>query len=43
MLFALLGAASNAMGTAFQRKAASRVTEGGGLRFILRLPGSRPG
>lgn len=37
MLFALLGAASNAMGTAFQRKAASRVTEGGGLRFILRL------
>jgi drug/metabolite transporter (DMT)-like permease len=37
VLFALLGAASNAMGTAFQRKAASRVTEGGGLRFILRL------
>ncbi len=42
MLFALLGAASNAMGTAFQRKAASRVTEGGGLRFILRLARQPP-
>ncbi|MEU9141859.1 DMT family transporter [Streptomyces sp. NPDC048404] len=37
VLFALLGAASNAMGTAFQRKAASRVSEGGGLRLIIRL------
>ncbi|PKT70334.1 hypothetical protein CW362_24980 [Streptomyces populi] len=42
VLFALLGAASNAMGTAFQRKAASRVTEGGGLRFILRLARQPP-
>ncbi|MFB7244049.1 DMT family transporter [Streptomyces populi] len=30
------------MGTAFQRKAASRVTEGGGLRFILRLARQPP-
>jgi drug/metabolite transporter (DMT)-like permease len=37
VLFALLGAASNAMGTAFQRKAASRVAEGGGIRLIRRL------
>lgn len=37
MLFALLGAASNAAGTAFQRKAARRLTEGGGLRLIVRL------
>lgn len=37
VLFALLGAASNAMGTAFQRKAAARVPEGGGLRLILEL------
>ncbi|MGW0971188.1 DMT family transporter [Streptomyces sp. NPDC002516] len=37
VLFALLGAASNAAGTAFQRKAARRLTEGGGLRLIVRL------
>ncbi|MEW2162806.1 DMT family transporter [Streptomyces sp. NPDC007084] len=37
VLFALLGAASNAMGTAFQRKAAARVPQGGGLRLILQL------
>ncbi|MFF3409318.1 DMT family transporter [Streptomyces sp. NPDC002742] len=42
VLFALLGAASNAMGTAFQRKAASRVAEGGGLRLILRLARQPP-
>lgn len=42
MLFALLGAASNAMGTAFQRKAAARVPEGGGLRLILRLARQPP-
>lgn len=42
MLFALLGAASNAMGTAFQRKAASRLTEGGGLRLIVRLARQPP-
>lgn len=42
MLFALLGAASNAMGTAFQRKAASRVAEGGGLRLILQLARQPP-
>ncbi|MGW7613144.1 DMT family transporter [Streptomyces sp. NPDC054766] len=42
VLFALLGAASNAMGTAFQRKAASRVAEGGGLRFILQLARQPP-
>ena len=37
VLFALLGAASNATGTAFQRKAAARLTRGGGLRLILAL------
>ncbi|MEU6368691.1 DMT family transporter [Streptomyces sp. NPDC046931] len=37
VLFAVLGAASNAMGTAFQRKAASTVARGGGLRLILEL------
>ncbi|MET8135698.1 DMT family transporter [Streptomyces sp. NPDC005251] len=42
VLFALLGAASNAMGTAFQRKAASRVAEGGGLRLILQLARQPP-
>lgn len=42
MLFALLGAASNAMGTAFQRKAAARVSEGGGLRLIIRLARQPP-
>ncbi|MFF2364462.1 DMT family transporter [Streptomyces sp. NPDC058122] len=42
VLFALLGAASNAMGTAFQRKAASRVSEGGGLRLIIRLARQPP-
>ncbi|MET7982057.1 MULTISPECIES: DMT family transporter [unclassified Streptomyces] len=42
VLFALLGAASNAMGTAFQRKAASRLTEGGGLRLIVRLARQPP-
>ncbi|MEU1037932.1 DMT family transporter [Streptomyces sp. NPDC005551] len=36
-LFAVLGAASNAAGTAFQRKAASTVARGGGLRLILEL------
>ncbi|WP_316742446.1 DMT family transporter [Streptomyces sp. MK7] len=35
--FAVLGAASNAMGTAFQRKAASTVAQGGGLRLLLAL------
>ncbi|MEU6406568.1 DMT family transporter [Streptomyces sp. NPDC046985] len=35
--FAVLGAASNALGTAFQRKAASTVAEGGGLRLLLSL------
>ncbi|MER6981985.1 hypothetical protein ABT317_34695, partial [Streptomyces carpinensis] len=35
--FAVLGAASNAMGTAFQRKAASAVAQGGGLRLLLDL------
>ncbi|MEU8979921.1 DMT family transporter [Streptomyces sp. NPDC048309] len=37
VLFALLGAASNAMGTAFQRKAAADVATGGGLRLVLEL------
>ncbi|MFD5628377.1 DMT family transporter [Streptomyces sp. NPDC127072] len=37
VLFAVLGAASNAAGTAFQRKAASTVTRGGGLRLMLEL------
>ncbi|MEV6026001.1 DMT family transporter [Streptomyces sp. NPDC052036] len=36
-LFAVTGAASNAMGTAFQRKAASTVTRGGGLRLVIAL------
>ncbi|POX44579.1 hypothetical protein C3489_36070 [Streptomyces sp. Ru71] len=35
--FAVLGAASNAVGTAFQRKAASTVPSGGGLRLLLAL------
>ncbi|MGW5125272.1 DMT family transporter [Streptomyces sp. NPDC004069] len=35
--FAVLGAASNAMGTAFQRKAASTVARGGGLRLLFAL------
>ncbi|MEU7057967.1 DMT family transporter [Streptomyces sp. NPDC046197] len=35
--FAVLGAASNATGTAFQRKAASTVSRGGGLRLLLAL------
>ncbi|MFE9623721.1 DMT family transporter [Streptomyces sp. NPDC006527] len=37
VLFAVLGAASNAVGTAFQRKAASTVAQGGGLRLLLAL------
>ncbi|MFJ4675342.1 MULTISPECIES: DMT family transporter [unclassified Kitasatospora] len=37
VVFAVLGAASNAAGTAFQRKAASRVARGGGLRFLAVL------
>ncbi|MFI1442063.1 DMT family transporter [Streptomyces fructofermentans] len=37
VLFALLGAASNAVGTVFQRKAAARIPQGGGLRLILQL------
>lgn len=36
-LFAVLGAASNATGTACQRKAASTVPSGGGLRLMLAL------
>ncbi|MGW1161565.1 DMT family transporter [Streptomyces sp. NPDC002513] len=36
-LFAVTGAASNAMGTAFQRKAASTVARGGGLRLMRAL------
>lgn len=35
--FAVLGAASNAAGTAFQRKAAATVPQGGGLRLLLAL------
>ncbi|MET8247632.1 DMT family transporter [Streptomyces sp. NPDC005202] len=35
--FAVMGAASNAMGTAFQRKAAATVPSGGGLRLLLAL------
>lgn len=41
LLFAVLGALSNAVGTAFQRKAASTVTRGGGLgllRALVRRP-----
>lgn len=37
VLFAVLGAASNAVGTAFQRKAASTVPRGGGARLLLAL------
>lgn len=36
-LFAVLAAASNATGTAFQRKAASTVPSGGGLGLLRRL------
>nr|WP_202523464.1 DMT family transporter [Kitasatospora sp. SID7827] len=36
-MFAVFGAASNAAGTAFQRKAAARLDRGGGLRFLLVL------
>lgn len=36
-VFAVLGAASNAVGTAFQRKAASAVPSGGGLRLLMAL------
>jgi drug/metabolite transporter (DMT)-like permease len=36
-LFAVLGAASNAVGTACQRKAAATVSRGGGLRLMLAL------
>ncbi|MCW7941439.1 membrane protein [Streptomyces hygroscopicus] len=36
-LFAVMGAASNAAGTAFQRKAASTVARGGGLRLLRQL------
>jgi hypothetical protein len=36
-LFAVMGAASNAVGTAFQRKAASTVARGGGLRLVIAL------
>ncbi|MGW7253789.1 DMT family transporter [Streptomyces sp. NPDC054834] len=37
VIFAVLGAASNAVGTAFQRKAASTVSRGGGLRLLAAL------
>ncbi|WP_042432261.1 DMT family transporter [Streptacidiphilus anmyonensis] len=37
VVFAVLGAASNAAGTAFQRKAATTVPRGGGLRLIVAL------
>ncbi|MFH8800766.1 DMT family transporter [Streptomyces sp. NPDC017936] len=37
VLFAVLGAASNAVGTVFQRKAASTVSRGGGVRLLLAL------
>ena len=37
VVFAVLGAASNATGTAFQRKAAAPMKTGGGLRFLLSL------
>jgi drug/metabolite transporter (DMT)-like permease len=36
-MFAVLGAASNALGTALQRKAASAVPRGGGLRLLAAL------
>ncbi|MFI7498233.1 DMT family transporter [Streptomyces sp. NPDC049687] len=37
VLFAVLGAVSNAVGTVFQRKAAATVARGGGLRLLLAL------
>ena len=37
VVFAVLGAASNAAGTAFQRKAAAPLKQGGGLHFLLEL------
>ncbi|MHC3473136.1 DMT family transporter [Streptomyces sp. 7R007] len=37
VVFAVLGALSNAVGTAFQRKAASTVSQGGGVRLLLAL------
>jgi drug/metabolite transporter (DMT)-like permease len=37
VVFAVLGAACNAAGTAFQRKAAAPIRTGGGLRFLLEL------
>ncbi|MBK3632753.1 DMT family transporter [Streptomyces sp. MBT97] len=37
VLFAVLGAVSNAVGTAFQRKAASTVPRGGGIRLLRAL------
>jgi drug/metabolite transporter (DMT)-like permease len=37
VFFAVLGAASNATATAFQRKAAATVPHGGGLRLLLAL------
>ncbi|MFF3935140.1 DMT family transporter [Streptomyces phaeofaciens] len=37
LLFAVLGAFSNALGTAFQRKAASTVARGGGAGLLLAL------
>jgi uncharacterized membrane protein len=37
VVFSVLGAASNAAGTAFQRKAAAPLKQGGGLRFLLQL------
>lgn len=37
VVFAVLGAASNAAGTAFQRSAAATQSQGGGLRFLLSL------
>ncbi|MGW1780805.1 DMT family transporter [Streptomyces sp. NPDC002143] len=37
VVFAVLGAASNAVGTAFQRKAAATVARGGGVRLLLAL------
>ncbi|MEU5770048.1 DMT family transporter [Streptomyces asoensis] len=37
VLFAVLGAVSNAIGTAFQRKAASTVPRGGGVRLLRAL------
>lgn len=37
VLFAVMGAASNAAGTAFQRKAAFAVPQGGGVRLVRAL------